>query len=244
MTRPLLIMKTGQTLTSLRASGEDFEDWIITAMGLPASVTTTVAVHEDEALPPLSDIAGIVVTGSPAMLTDAAPWNLVAGDYLLAAVQGELPVLGICYGHQLLAHACGGQVDYHPAGREIGTVPIWLHGDALDDPLLAGVPVDFVAHATHSQSVLRLPAAATLLASSAHDPHHCFRIGEQAWGVQFHPEFTAPVMRTYVLEREEVLREEGMTPEKLLAEVVETPAATLILRNFARIIGMTPGSGA
>ncbi len=241
MTTPLLIMKTGQTLTSLRAGGEDFEHWIISAMGLPASVTTTVAVHEDEALPPLADIAGIVVTGSPAMLTDGAPWNDVAAAYLQEAVQRALPVLGICYGHQLLAHACGGRVDYHPAGREIGTVPLRLHHSAHGDPLLAGVPADFVAHATHSQSVLTLPADATLLASSAHDQHHCFRIGESAWGVQFHPEFTAPVMRTYVLEREAELRGEGLAPEELLSGVVETPEATQILRNFARIIGMTPG---
>lgn len=240
MTRPLLIMKTGQTLNSLRAGGEDFEHWIISGMGLPASATTTVAVHEDEALPPLKDIAGIVVTGSPAMLTDGASWNVVAAAYLREAVQMALPVLGICYGHQLLAHACGGRVDYHPAGREIGTVPLRLHHSAHDDPLLAGVPADFVAHATHSQSVLTLPADATLLASSAHDQHHCFRIGESAWGVQFHPEFTAPVMRTYVLEREAELRGEGLAPEELLSEVAETPEATQILRNFARIIGMTP----
>ncbi|MDO8273474.1 MAG: glutamine amidotransferase [Gammaproteobacteria bacterium] len=241
MTGPLLIMKTGQTLTSLRATGEDFEHWIVRAMGLPASLTSTVAVHEDEALPPLADIAGIVVTGSPAMLTDGAPWNAVAVAYLREAVRGALPVLGICYGHQLLAHAFGGRVDYHPAGREIGTVPLRLHGAAHGDPLLAGVPADFVAHATHLQSVLTLPAAATLLASSAHDPHQCFRIGKSAWGVQFHPEFTAQVMRTYVLEREAALCGEGLTPEELLSAVEETPEATLILRNFARIIGMAPG---
>lgn len=241
MPRPLLIMKTGQTLTSLRTAGEDFEHWIVSAMGLPANLATTVAVYEGEELPSLGDIAGIVVTGSPAMLTDSAPWNAVAAAYLQEAVRLTLPVLGICYGHQLLAHAFGGRVDYHPAGREIGTVPLRLHRAAHGDPLLAGVPADFVAHATHSQAVLTLPAVATLLASSAHDNHHCFRIGESAWGVQFHPEFTAPVMRTYVREREAALRDEGLAPEQLLAGVEETPAATLILRNFARIIGMTPG---
>ena len=242
MTRPLLIMKTGQTLTSLRSNGEDFEHWIIRGMGLPASATTTVAVHEDEALPPLTDIAGIVVTGSPAMLTDGAPWNTVAAAYLQEAVRLTLPVLGICYGHQLLAHAFGGRVDYHPAGREIGTVPLRLHGAAQSDPLLAGVPAHFLAHATHSQSVLTLPAAATLLASSVHDQHQCYRIGESAWGVQFHPEFTALVMRTYVLERAAALHDEGLKPAELLSTVEETPEATLILSNFARIIGMTPGS--
>jgi GMP synthase (glutamine-hydrolysing) len=59
--------------------------------------------------------------------------------------------------------------------------------------------------------------------------------------VQFHPEFTAAVMRTYVLERQEALETEGLNADALLAEVEETPHATQILRNFARITGVMPG---
>ncbi len=237
--KPLLIMKTGKTLESLRGKGEDFEDWIITAMQLPRRHTTTVAVDEGETLPSQHTIAGIVITGSPAMITDGAPWNNIAAEYLQSAIKGSLPVLGICYGHQLLAYACGGRVDYHLQGREIGTVEIGLHPAANDDPLLGGLPPQFPAHATHSQSVLTLPASAELLAGSNHDPHQSFRIAERAWGVQFHPEFTPQVMRTYVLERQEVLRAEGFDVEALLAAVVETPAAMTVLRNFARLTGQS-----
>lgn len=238
--KPLLIMKTGQTLESLRRQGEDFEDWIIAALGIARRETLTVAVDMSEPLPPLASIAGIVVTGSPAMITDGAPWNRTAADYLHESMHRELPILGICYGHQLLAHASGGRVDYHPQGREVGTVAVSLHAAAENDPLFAGLPRQFPAHATHSQSVLTLPSAARLLAGSDHDPHQSFRLGERAWGVQFHPEFTPRVMRTYVLERQEALRAEGFDVEALLAAVAETPAATTVLRNFA---GLTCGSG-
>lgn len=232
-----MIMKTGETLEPLRAGGEDFEDWMRAGLGLDAEAAPALSVHLGQPLPEASTLAGVVITGSPAMLTDGAAWNLVAADWVRDAVARGLPVLGICYGHQLLAHACGGQVDYHPAGREIGTVPVTLTAAAREDVLLAALPECFHAHTSHSQAVLTLPDRAVLLAASAHDAHHAFRIGERAWGVQFHPEFTARVMRTYVQVRQEALREEGFDVDALLRDVVETPAASAILRRFAALCG-------
>lgn len=230
---PLLILKTGQTLAPLRAQGEDFEDWIRRDLG--CSDVTVIDVAVGERLPPLASWRGIVVTGSPAMVTERAPWSECSADYLREAVERAVPVLGICYGHQLLAHALGGTVDYHPKGREIGTVDVWQTGVASDDPLFARLPVTFPAHATHSQSVMTLPAGAVLLASNAHDAHHAFRVGENAWGVQFHPEFDARVMAAYILERQDDLRAEGLNVEAILGQVRNTPEATGILRDFARL---------
>ena len=233
----VLLMKTGETLAPLRAQGEDFEDWIRSGLGLSIEETPTVSVHMGDLLPPVSTLAGVVITGSPAMLTDGAAWNLVAVHWLRDALALGLPVLGICYGHQLLAHACGGHVDYHPDGREIGTVPVALTAAAFGDALLGGLPSRFLAHTSHSQAVLRLPDSAVLLGASAHDAHQAFRIGERAWGVQFHPEFTARIMRTYVQVRHAVLREEGFDVDTLLRDVVETPAASAVLRRFAALCG-------
>ena len=232
-----LLMKTGETLAPLRAQGEDFEDWIRSGLGLSIEETPPVSVHMGDLLPPVSTLAGVVITGSPAMLTDGAAWNLVAVHWLRDALALGLPVLGICYGHQLLAHACGGHVDYHPNGREIGTVPVALTAAAFGDALLGGLPSRFLAHTSHSQAVLRLPDSAVLLGASAHDAHQAFRIGERAWGVQFHPEFTARIMRTYVQVRHAVLREEGFDVDTLLRDVVETPAASAVLRRFAALCG-------
>jgi GMP synthase (glutamine-hydrolysing) len=235
--KTVLIMKTGETLGPLRAGGEDFEDWMRAGLGLDAHAAPAVSVHLGQPLPEASTLAGVVITGSPAMLTDGAHWNVVAAHWLRDVVERGLPVLGICYGHQLLAHACGGQVDYHPAGREIGTVPVTLTAAAREDVLLAALPECFHAHTSHSQAVLTLPDGAVLLAASAHDAHHAFRIGERAWGVQFHPEFTARVMRTYVQVRQEALRAEGFDVDALLRDVVETPAASAVLRRFAALCG-------
>ena len=78
----------------------------------------------------------------------------------------ELPLLGVCYGHQLMSHALGGRVDYLPGGREMGTVRITTQGDTSQDALGATLPSVFHAHATHEQSVLELPRDAVSLGRS------------------------------------------------------------------------------
>jgi len=73
--KPLLIVKTGQTLPALRASGEDFEDWIMRGLAIDRGRVLLVNAYADEALPQLDTIAGMIVTGSPAMVTDREPWS-------------------------------------------------------------------------------------------------------------------------------------------------------------------------
>lgn len=233
----LLILKTGSTLVSLRESVGDFEDWIIRVMGVRAADVVCTAVCVGEPLPNLDEVGGIVITGSPAMVTDGARWNHVAMAYLSQAIEQELPVLGICYGHQLLALALGGEVGNHPAGREIGTVTVSRMATQENDLLMQDAPPCFLAHTTHSQSVLTLPKGATVLARSEHDAHQCFRIGHNVWGVQFHPEFDAQIMRQYICERGQDIRGEGLDYEQILTSVEETPEAARVLERFARISG-------
>ena len=74
---------------------------------------------------------------------------------------------------------------------------------------------------------------------SEHDdfePHHAFRVGEAAWGVQFHPEFDAVAMKSYIAQLSGALRKGGADPDQLAAAVTETHAATSVLRRFARFV--------
>jgi GMP synthase (glutamine-hydrolysing) len=145
-----------------------------------------------------------------------------------------MPLLGICYGHQLLAHALGGAVDYNPQGREMGTVAVQLHEEAAADPLFAGLGPRMDAQATHRQSVLRVPDQATVLARSDKDAHQAFRWGESVWGVQFHPEFSTAMMRSYIHARREALTSEGASPPALIKDVRPAPRARQVLRRFVR----------
>lgn len=234
--KPILIIKAGRTIRSIPASAGDFEHWIMNASGLEASAFRTVAVHLGESLPDPEDIAGALVTGSGAMVTDREDWSEYTAGYLRELVAGEVPLLGICYGHQLIAHALGGEVGWHPRGREIGTYDIRLLPAARQDPLFKSLPECFPAHTTHSQVILRLPEGSRILAGNDFDPRHGVRFARRAWGVQFHPEFTSPVMCAYIRERRADLEREGLDPDELLECVRDTPQAETLLPLFAGMV--------
>ena len=231
---PFLIVETGQPVASMRRHG-GFSHWIRVAAGLPRDEAVVVDVAgNDDGLPSVAGFAGVIITGSAAMVTERHDWSERSAQWLRDAAHAGMPVFGICYGHQLLAHALGGEVGDNPAGREMGTVDIALHAPATDDPLFAGLPARLRAQTTHLQTVLRPPPEATVLAASEQDPCHAFRWGRHAWGVQFHPEFSTTHMRGYVHARREALAGEGRCPRELSRKIGATPHARRVLRRFVR----------
>jgi GMP synthase (glutamine-hydrolysing) len=233
---PVLVVKCGSTLASLRERRGDYEDWILAGMGVPRARAQVASAPDEDALPDPASVAAVVLTGSSAMVSAREPWSERAAGWLRGAVRAGTPVLGICYGHQLLAHALGGRVGVNPRGREIGTVLVETGPAARADALLGELPERFPAQATHVESVLELPAGATLLAASQGDPHQAFSCGPRAWGVQFHPEFDADAIRAYLDARRELLRAEGRDPDSLLAGVRESPCGPTLLRRFAALV--------
>lgn len=230
---PFLIVETGRPLGALRRYGR-FPHWIRVAAGLAAAETVVVDVEHGESLPDVRAFCGVLVSGSAAYVTDRAEWSERSAAWLRTAVEAGHPVLGICYGHQLLAHALGGAVDYNPAGRESGTVALDLQPGADEDPLFATLPQRFNAHATHLQTVLRAPAGATVLARSALDGCQAFRWGDHAWGVQFHPEFATHHMRGYVRARAQCIGRHGGCARSIERAVTAAPVARQLLRRFVR----------
>lgn len=165
---------------------------------LPGCEVVVVRPGEGEPLPgDLSGWSGLLVLGGrvAAWEDDAAPWLPATRELLRAGVEQGLPTLGVCLGAQLLVLATGGTVEVGPDGPELGVLGVLLSPDAHDDELAgplgqalgAGVPVP----QGHHDAVTVLPPGSTLLASSPRYPHQLFRVGERAWGVQYHPEVTA-----------------------------------------------------
>jgi GMP synthase (glutamine-hydrolysing) len=233
---PFLIVQTGTTLPALRRRRGDFAHWFRVGMRLPARDVATVRVDLGDTLPDPSRYAGIVVSGSGAMVTQKQPWSEATAAWLAPIVADAIvPVLGVCYGHQLLAHALGGRVDYNPRGREIGRRFVSSLPAADDDVLFRPLRDGFHAQLTHQQSVLDMPAGAVVLAHSDLDPHQAARFGARAWGVQFHPEFSAHAITGYVRGRAEALRAEGIDDRLLLREAGPAAAARRLLQRFARL---------
>jgi GMP synthase (glutamine-hydrolysing) len=130
----------------------------------------------------------------------------------------------------MLGEALGGKVAENPNGREIGTVAVTRH---TDNPLLEPVQ-PFTANATHLDSVVDLPAGAEVFASTALEPNALVRFTQTAWGVQFHPEMDADIVREYVLARRDTIEEEGTSVEALLGGLGDALAGRRVLQNFVR----------
>lgn len=240
MTRDrMLILKTGAAFSEARQRFGDFEDWFARTIGPERFDYLTIDVSQNESLPAppphsLNEFAGVVVTGSPAMVSHRLDWSETAARWLARVVdEDRLPVLGVCYGHQLIAHALGGRVGPNPAGRQMGTQELTVgdHEDPLIGPLtpLANVQV------THLEAVLEPPPQARVLGGMKTDPNHALHFGGRSWGVQFHPEFDAAIMRCYVEARADLLDGEGFDSGSILDTVCETAAGSGVLQRFAAI---------
>jgi GMP synthase (glutamine-hydrolysing) len=234
---PLCILVTGEPVEPVRSRRGEFADLIAARVGALEGgfqvVDARRAASSEGALPALDAVSGIVVTGSAASVTERQPWMLAAGEFMVRAAREGKPLLGICFGHQLLGQALGGRVEKNPRGREIGTTTLEV---LEDDPLFSAVR-PFVANQTHVDSVQVLPPGARRVARTPLDDYSAFRYGERAWGVQFHPEFDADVMRGYVGARSELLRREGFDPDALLAGADDADSTGgEVLRRFVRLV--------
>lgn len=226
-------MKTGGTFPEYAAGNNDFEHWAAANMGLAHEEWQCVNVQAGETMPDPAEYAGTVITGSHDMVTDMTPWMRTAARWTRQAVAAGHPMLGICFGHQLMADALGGKAGYHPDGIEVGTVAVSRLPESKDDPIFSTLPDAFPGHVTHSQTALVLPPDSVHLATGTHDTHQAFRVGRHAWGVQFHPEFDAAAIRRYIRELTGKLTEAGRDVPAIEAAVTETPEAASLLKAFA-----------
>lgn len=236
---PIIILQVGTPPEEVRVQYGDLPSWFSRVLGVPSDSIEVVRVFEGEALPQPDPRQIAIITGSWAMVTDHHPWSEASAEWIRAAMAVEMPLFGVCYGHQLMAYALGGQVDFHPLGREVGCLPVSLNANAEQDPLLKDWPTRFSVHLTHEQSVLTLPPSAVNLAASDHDPHQIVRYGPKAMSTQFHPEFTPDIAGACIRRRADALREEGRDPDALLAGLVETEEASNLLRRFVSTVQMT-----
>jgi GMP synthase (glutamine-hydrolysing) len=230
-TLPLSIWVTGEPVPAAARRAGSFADMIRATVGDSwAAGWSEIDVREGRAaLPRPDEVAGVIITGSAARIADQLPWMRRAQSALREHVEHGVAVLGICFGHQLLGVALGGRSGPNPHGREIGTVTLTT---LREDALLADMRTAPVSM-THLDAVLELPAGARIIGETALDSHAAIQFAELAWGVQFHPEIDAAVMRDYVAALRGRIVDEGLEPERLDAAIRDTPDAARVLKRFA-----------
>jgi GMP synthase (glutamine-hydrolysing) len=160
---------------------------------------TTCRPYQGDAVPAAVEQDGLIVLGGHMGAEDdeVAPWLPAVRGLLADSVRSGTPALGICLGAQLLAVACGGSVAVGAPGIEAGVVDVHWRPEAAGDRLLGGLPDPFPAPSMHLDAVVDLPPGAAWLAETTQYPHQAFRVGDAAWGVQFHPEVSVGTFRAW-----------------------------------------------
>ena len=179
---------------AVRDAGHELEEWSVPLGGTP----------------PADADAVLVFGGSMHPDQDAEhPWLADEHRFLAAALERGTPLLGVCLGAQMIARAAGARVA--PAPRpEIGWLPVTLTAAAAGDPVIGGLPHEFVALEWHRYTY-ELPAQAVELARSDVCTQ-AFRLGN-AWAIQFHAEVTEPQVAEWLAARGDVADPEALRAE-------------------------------
>ena len=199
-------------------------------------------VRRGDPLPELSEVDGIVSLGGEQSVLDIdrEPGLAAEAALLRAAVEREVPVLGVCLGGQLLAHALGGRVRRRPQ-RLVAWVPLEALGAARGDPLLGALPDGAAGLHFNEDGVETPPGAVELLRGPGHGAE-AFRIGPSAWGVQFHAEVDAEALNAWYRDWPYALEEAGVTEEQTRAADARHLAgqrglSEALFGGFARVVG-------
>ncbi|WP_308121792.1 type 1 glutamine amidotransferase [Actinotalea ferrariae] len=211
----------------------------------------TVRAWAGDAIPSVDEVGdGLLVLGGQGNAYDDAgsPWLPATRALLAAAATAGVPTLGICLGAQLLAVATGGRVQVAaPPGRETGVIDVHPRPDAARDQLVghlaADVPADhplaggvlLAMPSMHADAVVDLPDGAVWLASSRLYPYQAFRVGEAAWGLQFHPEASRATFAAWAEELADVDAVAALAEYDARADQVEA-GGRAVAHRFAELV--------
>ena len=201
-----------------------------------------VRPFSDEPIPDeINDAKGLIVMGGPMGVYEQEQYPYLRDELRLIerTVSANKPLLGVCLGSQLLAHALGGKVSKRTQ-KEIGWYPVRLTDEAVIDPLWAGVPREFTAFHWHGD-VFSLPLGTTPLASSALTEQQAFRYGAKAYGLLFHLEVTRSHIDGMVGTFRQELEEAGIASKAIVQQTSEhlpslQAVGTMVFEHWTRMV--------
>ena len=191
----IAILETGTPPAALVPDFGTYADMTRQLIGAAHSYET-IAVSRGAALPAPEAFDAYAITGSAAGAYEPHAWIPPLESFLRAA-KGRAKLVGICFGHQILAQALGGRVAKAPQGWGLGLHHYAIRGDArwLD------ASDDVAGTASHQDQVVIPPPGSRPLAASTFTPHAMLVYGDDALSVQFHPEFAPAFSRALFAHR-------------------------------------------
>lgn len=221
-----------------RLGGRWFSKGLRRQPGIEVGVCHVLTGQRVESLAPYD---GVIISGSPASATDDEPWIAHELGLIREATQRGIPLLGVCFGSQLLAYALYGDNSVRRAERpEFG----WHNVERTTaDPLFENVPQSFNTFQYHMEEVVIQPDM-QVLARNDNSAVQAFRIGGSSlWGVQFHFEVTPQAGRDLLRRTRRVYERFGLTYAEVSRNVGQNTAAQPLFRNFVRIAELFRAEG-
>ena len=228
------ILETGEVHPDLKARHGDYPSMFEALLGAvdPALEFFTVRVVTGEMPASPSDADAWLVTGSRHGVYDDLPWIVPLKAFLRTCVAARVPVVGICFGHQILAEALGGKAEKSGKGWGLGVQDYEL---VARPGWAADLPDRFSVRALHQDQVVALPPGATVLARSRHCDYAALAYGDpeapDAISLQPHPEFGQAFMDELI-----ALRAGTAFPEAIAAEARPGLAREVHNAQWARLI--------
>ena len=223
----IALLQCGHIHADLVPEHGDYPEVFADLLGPLGVQLTTFDVAADPLPEDLDAFDGWLVSGSANSAYEPLPWNAGMEDLLRRMVDEAVPLVAVCFGHQVLAQALGATVAKSPAGWGVGAEDYQVVGEPrpwMDPPPTGSVRLI----ASHQDQVQELPAGAELLARTDHCPIAAYTVGTSALAIQPHPEFTAAVSRGLVERRWDLIGAERS------AAAIESLAAPLDRELVAR----------
>ena len=169
-------------------------------LSLPTYQVTESSYPKD-----IDDCDAYLITGSKSSIYENKPWIKQLQDYVVTLAEGQKKLIGICFGHQIIAQSLGGQAQKSNAGWGIGMATSTV---SVSKPWMDPAKESFLLLASHQDQVTTLPPQAELIAGNGFCPYASYQIGEQILTFQGHPEFTHDYIRRRMHDRREVIGEQ------------------------------------
>ena len=185
----------------------------------------------------LSEVDAVLIGGAGEYSAlDDHPWIEGLLRFVRQTVERGVPLFGSCWGHQVIARACGGALAHDPARAELGCCSIALTEAGRRDDLFGRFPPRFRANAGHHDRVTKLPPGAVELAYNGSQPFQAFRLeGRPVYGTQFHSELSAQRERERLIAYRDYYRDDLPTDEAfqaVLADLADTSEVDHLLFDF------------